>query len=67
MARQFLWLLFDVALGVLVAGLLAPVAVTLLPNHLRGAPALGAITLAVVLMVAGLRRMLGIGVVHRAP
>jgi len=67
MARQFLWLLFDVVVGALLAGLLAPLAITLLPTSLRGGWALGVIAFAVVLIVAGLRRALGIGVVHRTP
>ena len=66
MTRQFLWLLFDIALGVMLAGLLAPLAVVLVPAHLRGAWALCGIALVAVAMVAGLRRMLGIGVVDRS-
>lgn len=65
MIRELLWLMVDVALGVILAGMLAPVAITRLPEQYRGAPALWALALVSVVIVAVCRRALGIGAVDR--
>ena len=61
MARQVLWLLFDVAAGVLAAGLLAPVTVAVLPEAYRGRVALAVVAVLAVTVVSLLRRALGFG------
>ena len=66
MTRRVLWLLFDIAVGVLAAGLLAPVTVALFPEHYRGAWALWGVVLVAVGVVTVLRRALGIGTTGRS-
>ena len=61
MFRQFVWLIFDVVIGVVLTGVLAPVTITLLPERYRGGLALWGLALVSVLAVAGCRRALGIG------
>jgi hypothetical protein len=65
MIRQFVWLIFDVILGVVLTGALAPFTITLLPERYRGALALWGLALVSVLAVAGCRRALGIGTAER--
>ena len=61
MSRQVVWALIDVAVGVLAAGLLAPVTVVLLSESYRGPLTLGVLAVVAVAVVAVLRRALGLG------
>lgn len=65
MLRAFLWLVFDVVLGILLTGVVAPLLLPQLPEQFRGAPALwGAAVVSITLVALG-RRVLGIGAVRR--
>ncbi len=61
MAKQAVWVLIDVAAGVLVAGLVAPAVMVLLPQAYRGPVTLAGLALAAVAAVGVLRRALGLG------
>lgn len=61
MARQVVWVLIDVAAGVLVAGLVAPAVMVLLPEPYRGPVTLAGLALVAVAAVGVLRRALGLG------
>jgi hypothetical protein len=65
MLRQFLWLLFDVVLGILLTGVVGPLILPQLPGRFRGAPVLWCVAVMAVALVALGRRALGIGAVRR--
>jgi hypothetical protein len=65
MFRQFAWLMFDFTLGIVLTGVLAPLAIGLLPERFRGAAALWVLAVVSVGLVTGCRRVLGIGAVNR--
>ena len=54
---QVVWLLLDLVLGVLVAGLVAPFVVTALPDPARGTPVLLVAAVACIVVVSVLRRV----------
>jgi hypothetical protein len=61
MIRTGLWLMVDIVLGVVVAGVISPWAIGLVPEHYRGTPALCGLALVSIVIVAFGRRALGIG------
>lgn len=61
MTRQLVWVLIDVAAGVLVAGLAAPAVVVLLPQPYRGPVTLAGLAVVAVALVGALRRAIGWG------
>jgi hypothetical protein len=54
---QVLWLLLDVVLGVVLAGLLAPLALAALPDPVRGTPVLVIAGIACIVVVSIFRRV----------
>ncbi len=61
MIRPVLWLLVDVAVGLVVAGVVSPWAIALVPQSYRGTLALGGVALVCVAGVSCCRRILGLG------
>ncbi len=61
MIRPVLWLLVDVAVGLVAAGLVSPWAIALVPQPYRGTLALGGLALVCVATVSCGRRILGLG------
>lgn len=61
MVTEFLWLIFDVALGVLLAGLVMPLTLALIPDSLRGTRAVIVVAVLSVAVVSVLRRLTGAG------
>jgi hypothetical protein len=58
MPTRRLWYVFDVGLGLLVAGIVLPLAVVLLPAHLRGKKLMAAVCIGSVALASFLRRRL---------
>jgi len=54
---QVLWLLLDVVIGVLLAGVVAPLALVMLPAPARGNSVLLAVAVACILVVSLFRRI----------
>jgi hypothetical protein len=66
MTRQIVWLVVDVVLGTALTGLLAPIAITFLPEQYRGSIALLAFAIVSVGIVMCGRRALGLGAVDHS-
>jgi hypothetical protein len=54
---QLLWLLLDIVLGVLLAGLVAPVALVALPDPVRGPKVAVIVAVACIVVVSTFRRV----------
>ena len=65
MLRQGLWLVFDLVVGVLLAGVAAPLTIPQLPERFRGSVAVWGLALLCVGLIALARRLLRIGAVNR--
>jgi hypothetical protein len=57
MVRRVLWVVGEIALGLAMAGLLAPVAILIAPDRLRGSAMLWGLALVCVAVVATVRRV----------
>ena len=54
---QVLWLLLDVVLGTVLAGLVAPLALAALPDPARGIPVVVIAAVACIVVVSAVRRL----------
>lgn len=65
MLRHGLWLACDLVVGVLLAGVAAPLTIPRLPERFRGSVAVWGLALLCVVLIALARRLLRIGAVNR--
>jgi len=65
MLRQGLWLVFDLVVGLLLAGVAAPLTIPQLPERFRSSAAVWGLALLCVVLIALVRRLLRISAVNR--